>query len=62
MALYGAGAMCGMAALAGVAGVPLARVVRLRNAPAILMATTGAFSIVLGGFWGWPLVGRLLLP
>jgi hypothetical protein len=58
MALYGVGAMCGMAALAGVAGVPLARLVRLPNVPAALMAATGAFSMALGGFWGWPLVGR----
>jgi hypothetical protein len=60
LALYGFGAMCGMAALAGVAGVPLARLVRLPNAPAVLMAVTGLFSIGLGSIWSYPLMGRLL--
>jgi hypothetical protein len=59
LALYGLGATCGMAALAGVAGVPLARIVRLRRAPAVLMAVTGAVSIGLGGVWSWPLLGSL---
>jgi hypothetical protein len=60
LALYGIGATCGMAALAGIAGVPLARLMRLQHAPAALMALTGLFSIGLGGVWSWPLVERLL--
>jgi hypothetical protein len=59
MAVYGAGAMCGMAALAGIAGVPLARLLRLPNAPSLLMAAAGVFSVAFGLVLAWPLVGRL---
>ena len=62
MALYGIGATCGMAALAGLAGVPLARLVRLPNAAAVLMAAAGVYSIVLGGVWGAPLAMRFVHP
>jgi hypothetical protein len=53
MALYGGGAAIGMAALAGIAGVPLARVARARRGVRALLATTGALSLVLGIAWGW---------
>jgi hypothetical protein len=60
VALYSVGAMCGMAALAGVAGVPLARLATRPGAPSVMLALTGILSIGLGGAWSWPLVGRLL--
>jgi hypothetical protein len=60
VALYGVGAACGMAALAGAAGVPLARLARLPRAPSMLLALTGIFSIGLGAAWTWPLLGRLI--
>lgn len=52
MAIYGVGAMCGMATLAGVAGVPLARLLRAPGGAATVMVVTGIFSIGLGLFWG----------
>lgn len=56
MALYGAGAAIGMALLAGVVGVPLARFMSTRWGSTILLGSTGAFSLVLGFVWGWPIV------
>ncbi len=56
MALYGAGAAVGMAVLAGFAGVPLASVMRTRYGAASLLGVTGAFSLVLGFVWAWPIV------
>ena len=56
MAIYGTGAMAGMAALAGVTGVPLARVMRSRLGPPILLGITGAISLAFGFVWGWPIV------
>jgi len=60
VALYSVGATCGMAALAGVAGVPLARLATRPGAPSVMLALTGILSIGLGVVWSWPLVGRLL--
>jgi high-affinity nickel-transport protein len=60
MALYGAGATCGMAALAGVAGVPLARMARMPRVLPALVAITGVVSVGLGVAWGAPIVARLV--
>ena len=60
MALYGFGAMLGMALLAGVAGVPLARIVRAPLGMPILLAITGLISMVVGASWGAPLAMRML--
>jgi hypothetical protein len=57
MAVYGGGATLGMAALAGLAGVPLARLVRTRRGAPLLLATTGALSLLLGVAWGWAAAG-----
>jgi len=54
--VYGIGATLGMAALAGLAGVPLARAMRTRLGPPLLLGTAGVFSLTLGFLWGWPLV------
>jgi hypothetical protein len=53
VAVYGGGAALGMAMLAGVAGVPLARIVRTRHGMPILLGTTGGLSLVLGLVWAW---------
>jgi hypothetical protein len=53
MAVYGGGAALGMAALAGVAGVPLAKLVRTRRGVPILLGTTGGLSLALGLVWAW---------
>jgi len=60
MALYGFGAMLGMAMLAGVAGVPLARIVRSPHGMPILLAVTGVISLAVGASWGAPLALRML--
>src|SRR5438309_293313 len=60
MLLYGIGAMFGMALLGGTVGVPLARVMRTRWGAAALLGVTGAFSLVLGFVWGWPIVHAMV--
>ncbi|HEY8038787.1 MAG TPA: hypothetical protein VIF15_03305 [Polyangiaceae bacterium] len=60
MAVYGGGAMLGMAMLAGVAGVPLARLARTRRGIPVLLGTTGALSLLLGVAWGWAAAGVAL--
>jgi len=60
MALYAAGALIGMAALAGVLGVPLAR---LATRPAItrgIIASSGALSLIVGVAWAAPIVSKLI--
>lgn len=59
MMLFGLGSTVGMAALSGVLGWPLGRVL---GHPAIargVLLTVGCISTVLGLYWGYPLVGRL---
>jgi hypothetical protein len=60
MALYGSGAALGMAALAGLAGIPLARLSRARQGLRTLLATTGVLSLLLGLAWGWTAAGAAL--
>ena len=60
LAVYGAGAALGMALLAGVAGVPLARLVRSPRGMPALLAVTGLLCVGLGLGWGYPLVARWL--
>jgi hypothetical protein len=62
MAVYGAGAALGMAMLAGLAGVPLARLVRTRRGVSVLLAATGCLSLVLGVGWGWAAWRPALAP
>jgi hypothetical protein len=52
MTVYGGGAALGMAMLAGVVGLPLARLVRTRRGVPLLLGTTGALSLLLGIVWG----------
>jgi hypothetical protein len=58
MALYGLGATVGMALLAGLAGVPLARLMKSSRGIPILLGVSGTFSLVLGIAWGWPIAMR----
>ena len=60
MAVYGSGATLGMAMLAGLAGVPLARLVRTARGIPILLGTTGLLSLALGVVWGWTAAGIAL--
>lgn len=53
IAIYGGGAALGMAMLAGVLGVPLAKVVHTPRGVPLLLGTTGALSLVFGVAWGW---------
>jgi high-affinity nickel-transport protein len=48
MVLFGAGATIGMSLLAGVAGAPLARLLRTRWGLPALLGATGSLSLVLG--------------
>lgn len=60
LALYGAGAALGMAMLAGVVGVPIARLVRTPRGVPVLLGATGALSLVFGLAWGWTAAGLAL--
>jgi hypothetical protein len=53
LAVYGGGAGLGMAALAGVAGVPLTRLARTRRGVPLVLAASGALSLLLGVAWAW---------
>ena len=53
IAIYGGGAALGMATLAGLAGLPLARLQHRRRAIPALLVATGALSLGLGLRWGW---------
>lgn len=59
MVLFGSGAALGMAMLAGVAGVPLARVARTQRGMPVLLGVTGGLSLILGVAWGWAAVAAL---
>jgi hypothetical protein len=61
MALYGTGAMLGMALLASVAGVPLAHAMHTRWGAPVLLGASGAMSFVFGLVWGWPIVHAMVL-
>jgi high-affinity nickel-transport protein len=60
--VYGLGATAGMAMLAGAVGVPLARTMRTRLGPPLVLGTTGAFSLVLGLIWSLPALRAVALP
>jgi high-affinity nickel permease len=49
--VYGIGATAGMAILAGVAGVPLARAVRHPRGGAVVLAVTGGLCVATGLVW-----------
>ena len=59
MVLFGAGATLGMSLLAGVAGVPLGKVLQTRWGMPTLLGATGALSLGLGLMWIGPAVMRV---
>lgn len=60
IALYGLGAAVGMSVVAGIAGVPLARLARGKNGAPLLLRLTGLISVVIGAAWAWPIARRWL--
>lgn len=58
--LFGVGSTLGMAALSGLMGWPIARVGTNGAVARCLSLTVGCISIVLGLYWAYPLIGRLL--
>jgi hypothetical protein len=60
--LYGGGAALGMAILAGLAGLPLARLVQTKRGVPVVLGATGALSLALGVAWGWSAAGPALAP
>lgn len=58
--LFGLGSLLGMAALSGVAGLPLLRLGRHPQAQRALSVAVGVFSIGCGLYWGGPLLYRVL--
>jgi hypothetical protein len=59
IALFGLGSMLGMAALSGLAGLPLSRLTSAGPTTRVIGALTGSFSIVLGLMFAGPLVRQL---
>jgi len=60
MMLFGLGSTIGMAALSGLLGWPLARFGSHHAFARGVSMLVGSASVLLGVWWGYPLVGRLL--
>jgi nitrile hydratase accessory protein len=58
--LFGVGSTCGMAALSGLLGWPIARVGTHGAVARGLSVAVGSISIMLGLYWAYPLIGRFL--
>jgi hypothetical protein len=61
MLLFGLGSTAGMAALSGLLGWPLARLGAHEHVTRGISAVVGALSVMLGVFWGYPLLVRILM-
>jgi hypothetical protein len=59
IALFGLGSMMGMAALSGLAGLPLSRLTVAGRTTRVIAGLTGTFSIVLGLRFAEPLLRSL---
>jgi len=59
LVLFGVGSTLGMAALSGLMGWPIARVGAHGAVARCVSLAVGSISIMLGLYWGYPLVGRL---
>jgi hypothetical protein len=59
LALFGVGTTVGMAALSGLMGWPMARVGTHGAVARSVSMAVGSISIVLGLYWGYPLLSRL---
>ena len=60
LALFGLGSIVGMAALSGLLGWPLAQLAGRHAVARAVSLAVGFISTVLGLFWGYPLIARLL--
>ena len=60
LVLFGVGSTVGMAALSGLMGWPIARVGAHGAVARCVSLAVGCISIMLGLYWGYPLIGRLL--
>ena len=60
LVLFGVGSTLGMAALSGLMGWPIARVGAHGAVARCVSLTVGCISIMLGLYWGYPLINRLL--
>jgi len=60
LATFGVGSTLGMAALSGLLGWPIARVGTHGVVARSVSLVVGAISIMLGLYWGYPLLGSLL--
>jgi nitrile hydratase accessory protein len=58
LALFGVGSTLAMAALSGLLGWPIARVGTHGTVACSISLIVGCISIMLGLYWGYPLVGR----
>jgi hypothetical protein len=58
MTLYASGAVLGMALLAGIAGVPLARLAQKPGVARGLIAASGVLSLGVGLSWAYPILAR----
>ena len=58
--VFGGGSVIGMGLLSGIAGWPLARLLRTPRARAWTSAAAGTLSVTMGLLWGWPLLPKLL--
>lgn len=58
--VFGGGSVLGMGLLSGIAGWPLARLLRTPRARGWTSAAAGLLSVAMGLLWGWPLVPKLL--
>lgn len=56
---FGVGSILGMAALSGLAGLPLSRLGTNKKAFGLVSLAAGAFSVVLGLLWGYPFASRM---
>lgn len=59
LALFGVGSTVGMAALSGLMGWPIARIGAHGAVARGVSITVGCISIVLGLYWGYPIIDRL---
>jgi nitrile hydratase accessory protein len=59
LALFGVGSTLGMAALSGLLGWPIARVGTHGIVARSVSLAVGCISIMLGLYWGYPLIGRV---
>jgi len=58
--VFGGGSVLGMALLSGLAGWPLARLLRTPRARGWASVAAGMLSVTMGLLWGWPLLPKLL--